>query len=213
MIRINLLAQKRVRKPASGGQKQIVIGFAALVGAAVAAFALSYRPAQSDLETIASNRAKLESENAEKRKRLANFEQEKQAVAEIEKRASSIDLLANARSSPANFMHELAEILSAGRYPTMDEATSKLVREGDPNKSFSLDWEPKHVWIDSFEESKGVFELEGYAQSKPDITQFEKRLQASLYFADVERDSDERVSDNKTGISYYKFKLTGKVVY
>lgn len=213
MIRINLLSQKRVRKPASGGQKQIVIGFAALVGAAVAAFALNYRPATNDLATLEANRGKLEADNAEKRKRLANFEQEKQAVAEIEKRAASIELLANARSAPANFMHELSEILTPGHMPTMDKDTAKRVSEGDPNRSFSLDWEPKHVWIDSFEEQKGAFSLEGFAQSKPDITQFEKRLQASLYFDGVERISDERVADTKSGISYYKFKLTGRVVY
>ncbi|MBK9073020.1 MAG: PilN domain-containing protein [Myxococcales bacterium] len=213
MIRINLLSQKRVRKPASGGQKQIVIGFAALVGVLVVAYAISYRPAQSDLATLEENKGKLEADNGQKRGRLANFQQEKDAVAEIEKRAASIELLANARSAPANFMHELSEILTPGRQPTMDKRTAKLVSEGDPNRSFSLDWDPKHVWIESFEETKGKFKLNGFAQSKPDVTQFEKRLQASLYFYDVERENDERVSAGATGISYYKFSLIGKVVY
>ena len=85
--------------------------------------------------------------------------------------------------------------------------------QGDPNRRLSLDWDPRHVWITSYTEKDGLFTLEGGAQSDPDVTQLAKRMQASVYFQDVSPRGGERVSDRTTGVSYYKFNITGRVVY
>ena len=85
--------------------------------------------------------------------------------------------------------------------------------EGDPNKRFDLAWDPTHVWITSFIEKGGEFTLKGGAQSDPDVTQLAKRLQASVYFMDVAPKGGAQTLDRDTGLQYYDFTITGKVVY
>ena len=58
-----------------------------------------------------------------------------------------------------------------------------------------------------------MFTLEGGAQSDGDVTQLAKRMQASVYFQDVTPRGGERVTDGNGGVTYYKFNITGKVVY
>jgi hypothetical protein len=87
--------------------------------------------------------------------------------------------------------------------------------ESDPNKRFDLAWDPQHVDITTFTDSvkDGTFKLEGRAQAQIDIIQLSKRLQASVYFDRVSQQTEERLTDRETGITFYKFVITGKVAY
>ena len=89
--------------------------------------------------------------------------------------------------------------------------------DGDPNKRFSADWDPKHVWITSFATKGDSFTLEGGALAESDIPQLAKRMAASVYFAQVTSPSSQRVEptgQNGPGeAAYYKFTLSGKVFY
>ena len=55
--------------------------------------------------------------------------------------------------------------------------------------------------------------VEGGAQSEADVPQLAKRMQASVYFDQVTSPSSQRVDDRQTNIVYYKFTITGKVVF
>ena len=85
--------------------------------------------------------------------------------------------------------------------------------KGDPNRRFALDWDPKHVWITSFAIKGETITLEGGAQAESDIAQVAKRMQASVYFDEISSPSSTRVDEKNLGIVYYKFTITGKVVY
>ena len=91
--------------------------------------------------------------------------------------------------------------------------------DGDPNKRFSADWDPKHVWITSFATKGDSFTLEGGALAESDIPQLAKRMAASIYFAEVTSPKSERVEPSGTpqpgqsDVAYYKFTLSGKVLY
>jgi hypothetical protein len=115
-------------------------------------------------------------------------------------------------------LHELGEILTPNHLPTMTEEMAKKTGNGpesDPNKRFDLAWDPTHVWITSFVDSAsdGSVRLEGGAQGEPDVTQLSKRLQASAYFMQIAPASEERVTDRESGISYFRFVITGKARY
>ena len=117
---------------------------------------------------------------------------------------------------PANVLQELGEILTANHLPTMTEEMARRTGNGplsDPNRRYDLAWDPKHVWLTGFSDSKGDFKLEGGAQAEVDITQLSKRMEASVYFDNVSPSQEERVADKDTGIAYYKFTITGKVAY
>jgi Tfp pilus assembly protein PilN len=140
----------------------------------------------------------------------------KKAADEADERYRSIQRLVSAKVVPAHVLHELGEILTASKYPTMTEDMAKRTGNGpesDPNKRFQADWDASHVWLTGFSDTGGDFKLEGGAQSESDVTQLAKRLGASAYFLDVTPAGGERVADASTGTNYYRFTITGKVVY
>jgi Tfp pilus assembly protein PilN len=220
MIKINLLPQKRAKRAAaisstassdSAGTKQFMIGVGSLAVAAGLVFVLLDLPARSDRSDYEAKFKQINEEIAQKRKALEGYEQLKTEEATALAKIEGINRLVGAKVVPANVLHELGSILST-RGPTMTERMAKQV-ENDPNRKIQTDWEPQHVWLTEFTDNAGNFKLEGGAQSKEDVTQLSKRLQASVYFEGVTPQSGDRVTDHDTGLDYYKFTITGKVAY
>jgi Tfp pilus assembly protein PilN len=141
-----------------------------------------------------------------------DFEKLEAAFNAAQKQQEAIERLRNARSTPAWLLYELATILTKDRNPTMTPEMAKRVRE-DPNRGWVQGWDPKHVWITQFSESRGRFKLSGAAQSDSDMTQLALRLQASVYFDEVLPQTGKEAFNKAGGVSYYNFVITGKVVY
>ncbi|HUJ58511.1 MAG TPA: PilN domain-containing protein [Kofleriaceae bacterium] len=220
MIKINLLPQKRaklrVARAREPGGADIWIGVGALVAVAVIVFFALDQPKRARLRELADQDKALQTEVNEKTKALQGYSELKKAADEADARAISINRLINAKIVPANVLHELGEILTPNHLPTMTETMAKLTGtglEGDPNKRIDLTWDPTHVWLTSYVDKKGDFTLEGGAQTEGDVTQLSKRLAASVYFVDVSPSREDRVNDKDSGITYYKFTITGKVAY
>jgi type IV pilus assembly PilN-like protein len=218
MIKINLLPQRRVRRSAGPDEsaRPLVIGIAALVAAGAAVAVLVDRPRRAQLAELRDANDQLQADIASKNRQLAGYAELKKSAEEAEERFKSIQRLLGAKVVPAYVLHELGEILTTSKYPTMTEDMAKWTGNGpesDPNKRFQPDWDPSHVWLSGFTDTSGDFKLEGGAATESDITQLAKRLAASVYFADVIPAGGERVADPQTGASYYRFTITGKVVY
>jgi type IV pilus assembly protein PilN len=228
MIKINLLPQRKAKRVRGGGpamsaasagdsgQTQFLIGVAAVLGAGVLVFFLVHKPMLDEKNTLEETTQRIQGENAAKKEALKTYESTKAALEASKVRSASIEKLVQAKAVPANLLHELGEILTLGHNPTMTIDMTKKISDGpqgDPNKRFLPDWDPKHVWITSFVEKDGQFTLKGGAQSDPDVTQLAKRMQASVYFMDVAPKGGVQISDRDTGLQYYEFTITGKVVY
>jgi len=216
MIKINLLPQKRAKRTQAASQtdsasKHMLLGVGALVGAGALIFLAIDMPLRNDLDKFKERNRQVQKEIAEKTQKLAGYEVMKASEADAVKKIQAINRLLDAKIVPANVLHELGLILTV-RGPTMTEKMARLT-ESDPNKDFLRDWDPTHVWLSGFSDANGAFKLEGGAQSKEDVTQLSKRLAASVYFVDVIPAGGERVLDRDSGISYYKFTITGRVAY
>lgn len=221
MIKINLLPQKRSKRAVAAarepGAKDILIGVGGLALAAAVVFVAVDAPRRSQLSALRETNEKLQQEINAKNKQLVGFAELKKAADEAEQRAQAIARLKRAKVVPANVLHELSQILSPVG-PTMTEEMARKTgtgAEADSNKRFDLAWDPTHVWLTSFTDSSkdGTFRLEGGAQAQIDIIQLSKRLQASAYFDRVSQQSEERVTHRESGITYYRFVITGKVAY
>lgn len=219
MIKINLLPQRRAKKRSStpdGATRPMAIGIASLVAAAAAVIFLLDLPKRHQLAELTASNQQLQAEITAKTKQLEGYAELKKATDEADERYRAIRRLISAKVVPAHVLHELGEILSANKYPTMTEDMAKRTGTGpdsDPNKRFQPDWDASHVWLSGFSDNAGVFKLEGGAQSENDVAQLAKRLAASVYFADVAPAGGERVADAATGTNYFKFTITGKVAY
>ena len=225
MIKINLLPQKRAKMRAAAGPanasadlgtKQFALGMGAIAAAALVVFFVVDKPRRDRIKNYQNAMGELQVQINEKKKQLVGYEEMKKAKADAEQRAQAITRLMQAKVVPAHVLHELGEILTQNRLPAMTEDMRKKVGNGpgsDPNKRFQLDWDPTKVWLSGFTDKDGVFKLEGGAQSESDVTQFAKRLAASVYFLDVTPAGGERVVDRERGINYYRFTITGRVAY
>jgi Tfp pilus assembly protein PilN len=218
MIKINLLPQRRVKRSAGSDEsaRPLVLGIAALVAAGVAVAMLVDRPRRARLTELREANTQLQADITAKNTQLAGYAELKKSAEEAEERFRSIQRLIGAKVVPAHVLHELGEVLTTSKYPTMTEDMARRTGNGpdsDPNKRFQPDWDPSHVWLSGFTDTSGDFKLEGGASTESDITQLAKRLAASVYFADVIPAGAERIADAQTGASYYHFTITGKVVY
>lgn len=221
MIKINLLPQRRAKARFAGGgggaepsARDILIGAGALAAGALAVFILVDQPKRARLSDLRDSNAQLQTQINEKKQQLEGYEQMKKAADEADQRAQAINRLMAVKVVPANVLHELSEIMQTSHPPTMTDEMAKKVAN-DPNKRFDVAWDPTKVWLTFFgdDAKDGSFKLEGDAQAEADIVQLSKRLQASVYFDRVSLQSEERVTDHDTGITYYKFMITGKVAY
>src|SRR3954469_25663728 len=219
MIKINLLPQRRVKRASARDEsaRPLVIGIAALVAAGAAVAVVVDRPKRARLTELREANAQLLADIAAKNRQLVGYTELKKAAEEAEERFRSIQRLIGAKVVPANLLHELGEILTTSKYPTMTEDMVKRTGNGpesDPNKRFQPDWDPSNVWLSGFTDTAGDFKLEGLALTDSDITQLSKRLAASVYFDNVTiAQGGERTVDPQTGNSFIRFTVTGKVAY
>jgi Tfp pilus assembly protein PilN len=218
MIKINLLPQRRAKKAAARepGSKDIIFGAVGLAAAAALVFIAVDSPKRGKISDLRDANEQLDQEIAAKNRQLKGFAELKKVADEAEERSKSIARLMAAKVVPAHVLHELARLMKANELPTMTEEMATKTGNGpqsDPNKRFDLAWDPTHVWITTFVDNSkdGSFRLEGGAQAQVDIIQLSKRLQASVYFDRVSQQTEERSLDPSTGITYYKFVITGKV--
>jgi Tfp pilus assembly protein PilN len=219
MIKINLLPQKRPKKRSSapeGSSQHLLFGAVGLTAAAAAVVFLVDKPKRTKLAELTEANQQLQSEIQSKNRRLIGYAELKKSADEADERYKSIKRLLSAKVVPAHMLHELGEILTSNKYPTMTADMAKRTGSGpesDPNKRFQGDWDASHIWLSGFSDLGGEFKLEGGAQSESDVTQLAKRLGASVYFRDVTPAGGERVADTQSGANYYKFTITGKVAY
>ena len=216
MIKINLLPQRKQKRPAEPGRAELGIGVGVLLAAAGFVFFAVHRPAAADRDDLQRQVQDLQDANNRARNATKEMPAVKSAVEAEEKRAAAIDQLLGTVIVPDNLLHELGELLTPGHMPTMSREMETRISEGpqgDPNRRFALDWDPKHVWISSFSTKGDDFVLEGGAQSEADVPQLAKRMQASVYFSDVSPQGGQRVTDKDSSITYFQFAITGKVVY
>ena len=220
MIRINLLPQKRARLKAAAltsepGSRDFFIGIGALAAAALVVFFAVDHPKRSRISELRESMDDIQNQIVRKNQDLKGYDEMKKAAEEAQKRVASINKLNAVKVAPANLLQELGDILTQGVGPTVTrDMALKTGNNGDPNKRFDAGWDPSHVWLTSFADKDGEYKIEGGAQSKIDITQLSKRLEASAYFGpDVALPEYHVETEKDSGISYYKFTMTGKVAY
>lgn len=211
MIRINLAPSKRTRHE-DRSQQELLAGLLVFLLAGAAIFFLADRPIRERIADEQKTNKLLASQNRAKEQKLKGFKQLKTAVEAAQKHQAVVLRLNEARATPAHMMNELSGLLTSKRSPTMTAAMA-AENKNNPNRTFSREWDAKHVWITSFKEKGGDFTLKGGAQSDSDMTQLALRLQASVFFYKVVPEGGVEVTDRETGISYYQFTIKGKVAY
>jgi type IV pilus assembly protein PilN len=213
MIRVNLLKAKKGRRVEAGDRAFIFMGGALLIG--LGALAAVHLTTSAELAKI--ERANdLTKEDIERLKaELGDYDQIKAQRAELLRQSKTIEELKAGRTGPVFVMRELSEILTPNKGPTFDRVTYEERLRRDPNIGYSASWDPRRVWLETYEETSRKVKIKGAAKSNEDVAEFLKRLQLSVFFSDVTPESTAQVSQRSSAgsVKSVSFNLSAAVTY
>jgi type IV pilus assembly protein PilN len=212
MMRINLIRVKRARRRDAGERGLLIMGAVVLV--AVGGMVLVTVRAESELRTLIRQGNAVRDEIEHMKAELGDYDQIKEQRQDLLKQQKTIDALKTGRTGPVYLMRELSEILTPGKGPTFDRINYEERLRRDPNVGFNSGWDPRRVWLESFDETQRKVKVRGSARTNEDVAEFLKRLQLSVFFADVAPESTTQVADGSGGSSkHVNFNLSARVVY
>lgn len=221
MIKINLLQQRKARARGRGrpgaipsgppAPVMLFVGGGAVVAALIVFFAF-HRPLAAERDDLIEKNNNITAENNKLKARTKNSRQIRAAFESELARQQATGRLKKARVSPAWLLWELGNLMTPGKHPQVTPQMQAELKD-NPNRPWQDGWDPKHVWISSFEEKGGRFTMRGGAQSKGDVIELGLRMRASMFFNGVSPTETDDVADKDTGITYHRFAIEGRVNY
>jgi hypothetical protein len=212
MIRINLIPQKR-RKGVGGPTRTIAVASTPGEGRGALSFMLMlvgwvalgaggwYLVTIED-DAAAAYRAQgaAVTKDATDMKAAIDTGSIEARTKEIERQELAIEKLKAKQRTPAFVMYEVASILtdaSKGGGPTIDQEKYKKNVKDDPQSQINDRWDPSGLWLTSVTEEGGTLKIEGTARDAADLSEFTRRLRASVWFGDATHPNYERAADRK----------------
>ena len=220
MIRINLLPQasKAVRTATPAGPSNVqawYIGYGASALLWVAVLAGIYLTYQGDLEEEKQQNAALTTQIEQLRTKSARLEEVRGRLQQSQRLEEVVGDLQRARTGPTRVLMELSQILSPppNGGPTIDPEQLEEMRRDNPLAGFNRSWDPRRLWINSFEEIDGNCEIVGLGRTNEDVAELLRRLALSELFTGVTLQKTESRPDSETGLELIAFELTCSVSY
>jgi type IV pilus assembly protein PilN len=212
MMHINLIHAKKPRRRDAGERGLIIMGAAVL--AAVAAMVVATVRGESELQRLVRANNTVKDDIERLKTELGDYDKIKEQRQDLLKQQKTIDALKTGRTGPVFLLREMSEILTSGKGPTFDRASYEERLRRDPNVGFNSGWDPRRVWLESFDEAQRKVHVHGSARTNDDVAEFLKRLQLSVFFVDVTPESTTQVGDGAGGAGkHVTFNLNARVVY
>jgi len=212
-MRINLIRVKRARRRDAGERGLLLMG--AVVVLAIGGMVLVTARAEGELRGLVRQGNAVRDEIERMKSELGDYDKIKEQRQELLKQQKTIDALKTGRTGPVYLMRELSEILTPGKGPTFDRISYEERLRREPNVGCNSGWDPRRVWLESFDEVQRKVKLRGSARTNEDVAEFLKRLQLSVFFTDVTPESTSQVADgsNSGGAKHVVFNVSARVVY
>ena len=213
MIRINLLPGKKPKRAEAGQRHLVFMGVGLLMG--LGAVVMFHVQTSNTLDDIRRQNQVIESDIARLKQELGDYDKVKAQREELLKQRKTIQALDSNRTGPVFLLRELSEILTPGKGPTFDGVAYQENLLRDPNAGFNASWDTHRVWLEGFDESQKKVKIKGSAKSNEDVAEFLKRLNLSVFFADVAPESTNQVIVGGMGstVKYVTFTLSASVIY
>jgi type IV pilus assembly protein PilN len=213
VIRINLLPGKKPKRTEAGQRHLVFMGVGLLAG--VAGIVMLHVQASNELDEVRHQNVLIQGDIDRLKGELGDYDKVKAQREELLKQRKTIEALDSNRTGPVFLLRELSEILTPGKGPTFDGVAYQENLLRDPNAGFNASWDTRRVWIDTFDEDHKKVKIKGAAKSNEDVAEFLKRLNLSVFFADVTPESTVQVSSPGSGsqVKFVTFNLSASVIY
>jgi type IV pilus assembly protein PilN len=157
--------------------------------------------------------AELTTQIEQIKKAVANHAEVKAQLEVLRAREDAISKLLAARTGPTAVLLELSRLSTSGRGPTVDADVLAQLRKDNPNSVYNPAWDARRLWLTSFQESERVVKIEGVARDGDDVSELARRLNLSVYFADIKLLPAQRTTDPDSKLDLIKFQLQSKMRY
>jgi type IV pilus assembly protein PilN len=211
MIKINLLPVKATKRREQG-VRQLIIGIVT-VSAALVAIIIFNSAQRSQINTMRTENQATSRAIAQLKAEIGDYEVVKAQRDELIRQRDAIKRLQANRSGPVWLMRELSDILTKGKGPTFNKEAYEEQLRRDPNAGFNPNWEPKRVWLLSYDEHNQSVKIHGAAKSDEDVAEFLKRMKLSAFFSDVYWQQTQPQVDTRLNVAYVTFDVTCRVNY
>jgi type IV pilus assembly protein PilN len=216
VVRINLLPEKRPtgrKQPGAEPQQTWLLG---VLGAFVASLVICLfvqKVKQDQLAEILAANGRTEEQIDGIKRQIADHPEIKARLKELRDREEAIQKLQSARTGPTSTLLELAHLLTPERGPTLDRDKLEQLKRDRPNEVYNPNWDPRRLWLTSYTETDRVVRMGGLARDGEDVSEVERRLKLSDYFADVKLLPGNKVMDPASHQELFQFQLSAKVKY
>jgi type IV pilus assembly protein PilN len=216
VVRVNLLPDKRqaARRMAAAEPAQLwMFGLLGAFVVTVLVCVFVQKIKQDQLRDILVENGRIQAQIDTIKKQTANHAEIKAKLKELRDREEAIQKLQAARTGPTSTLLELAHVLTPGRDPTSDRDKLEQMKRDNPAEVYNANWDPRRLWLTSYLESARTVKLAGLARDGEDVSELERRLKASDYFADVRLLPGAKTLDPESHQELFRFELSAKVKY
>jgi len=213
LIRINLLPQKRELKRGPEADQRWLLVVLGVVVAEIVLLFLLHQVKREELAKQVRKNAELSSQIEQIKKTVANHADVKAQLETLRAREDAIQKLQQARSGPTAVLLELSRVLTQGHGPSVDPDVLAQLRRDNPTAAYNPVWDPKRLWLTSFQETDRVVKIDGLARDGDDVSELARRLNLSMYFADVKLLPASKTVDVESKLDVIGFQLQAKMRY
>jgi Tfp pilus assembly protein PilN len=118
----------------------------------------------------------------------------------VERQKIAIEKLKAKQRTPVFVMYELAMMLTdaqQGGAVMIDQEKYKKNRADDPQSEINDRWDPTGLWLTKVVDTGNKLTIEGAARDAADLSEFTRRLRASVWFGETRHPNYERVAEKK----------------
>jgi type IV pilus assembly protein PilN len=216
MVRINLLPEKRAvgrKQPGAEPQQTWLLGVLSAVVATIVVCLFVQKLKQDQLAEILAANGRTQEEIDAIKRQTANHAEIKARLKELRDREDAIQKLQSARTGPTSTLLELAHLLTPDRGPTLDRDKLEQLKRDRPAEVYNPNWDARRLWLSSYTEVDRVVRMGGLARDGEDVSEVERRLKLSDYFADVKLLPGNKILDPTSHQELFQFQLSAKVKY
>jgi type IV pilus assembly protein PilN len=214
VTRINLLPQRREAK--GGGpdlQQGWILAVLGVVVAEIVALFLFHQVKREELAKQIRTNNELTSQIEQIKKTVANHAEIKAQLETLRAREDAISKLQQARTGPTAVLLELSRVLTSGHGPTIEPDALAQLRRDNPTAAYNPGWDPKRLWLTTFQETDRVVRIQGLARDGDDVSELARRLTLSMYFTDLKLLPASKTTDSETKVDLIGFQLQAKMRY
>lgn len=203
MIRVNLLPIKKARRR-SEGRAQLVV-FIGLVLLQCLLMAVVFLDLSSQVDDLKQEVAVNQREVAEAEKELESTKVLEAKQREQQQQVDILKELEQKRTGPVRLLDELQAVLSPPRNEAERHARARM--------NWNVEWDTRRLWVESWSEADGSFQMTGRALNADDVAEYLERLTSARYFGNIKLNFVKAVPATKDNVDLVDFSITGSLTY